>query len=150
MKILTVGTFDLLHIGHIKLFKKCRLLAGVRGKVIVGLNPDAFVSRFKKTSPVMSYDERKKLLEELPYIDSVVENSGGKDSKILIRKVKPDMIVIGSDWARKDYYSQMDFTQDWLDENQIILCYVPYTKNISTTEIKKRMTVFKKRENKKQ
>ena len=49
------------------------------------------------------------------------------------------MIIVGSDWAKKDYYKQMGFTQDWLDYNNIYMMYVPYTKTISTTEIKKRL-----------
>jgi bifunctional ADP-heptose synthase (sugar kinase/adenylyltransferase) len=53
---------------------------------------------------------------------------------------KPDIVVIGSDWAKKDYYKQMGFTQDWLDENGIGLCYFPYTQNISTTIIKNKIS----------
>jgi hypothetical protein len=49
------------------------------------------------------------------------------------------MIIVGSDWARRDYYSQMGFTQDWLDERGIGLCYIPYTLGISTTDLKKRI-----------
>ncbi len=45
----------------------------------------------------------------------------------------------GDDWAKKDYYTQMQFTQDWLDENDIVLVYLAYTRGISTTEIKKRI-----------
>jgi hypothetical protein len=48
----------------------------------------------------------------------------------------PNIIVIGSDWARKDYYKQMQFDQDWLDEYDFGLAYIPYTKGISTTRIK--------------
>ena len=55
--------------------------------------------------------------------------------------VQPNYIIIGSDWARKDYYKQMGFTQDWLDERDIGLIYVPYTDGISTTEIKRRINL---------
>jgi hypothetical protein len=50
--------------------------------------------------------------------------------------VKPDYIIIGSDWARRDYYAQMGFDQDWLDERNIGLIYVPYTAGISSTDLK--------------
>jgi hypothetical protein len=53
--------------------------------------------------------------------------------------VSPDYIIIGSDWARRDYYLQMGFTQDWLDQRGIGLIYIPYTEGISTTDIKNRM-----------
>jgi hypothetical protein len=52
--------------------------------------------------------------------------------------VGPDIIAIGTDWARKDYYLQMGFTQDWLDERDISLIYIPYTHSISTTKLKAR------------
>ena len=73
------------------------------------------------------------------YVDYVVPNIGQEDSKISILKIMPDLIVVGSDWAKKNYYSQMQFTQEWLDENNIGLAYIPYTKKISTTMIKNRM-----------
>jgi hypothetical protein len=51
----------------------------------------------------------------------------------------PDIIAIGSDWARRDYYTQMAFDQDWLDERGIALMYIPYTQGISSTAIKERV-----------
>jgi glycerol-3-phosphate cytidylyltransferase len=70
----------------------------------------------------------------------VVPNSGGADSKPTIDLVEPDLIVIGSDWARRYYHKQMGFTQDWLDERGIGLMYLPYTTGISSTEIKQRLS----------
>jgi len=66
-------------------------------------------------------------------------NVGGQDSKISIDLVKPNYIVAGSDWAKKDYHAQMSFTQEWLDERGIGLVYVPYTQAISSTQIRSRM-----------
>ena len=143
MTIYTAGTFDLLHFGHINLLKQCRKIAGPKGRVIVALNPDEFVEKYKKVRPVMSFVERKRMLEEISYVDQVIANEGGEDAKVSIEKAKPDMIVIGSDRAKKDYYKQMNFTQEWLDEHGIMLCYVPYTWEISTTDIKKRMAQLK-------
>jgi hypothetical protein len=57
-----------------------------------------------------------------------------------ILAIDPDLVVIGSDWARRDYYKQMGFTQDWLDQRGIGLAYIPYTQGISSTIIKERMT----------
>jgi glycerol-3-phosphate cytidylyltransferase-like family protein len=53
--------------------------------------------------------------------------------------VNPDIIAIGDDWAKKDYYKQMQFTQNWLDKKNILLVYLAYTSGISTTEIKNRI-----------
>lgn len=137
--IYTGGTFDLFHSGHVNLLKRCKEIGGEYGSVVVSLNTDEFIEKYKGKPPVCSTDERMAVLEACRYVDHVVLNVGGADSKIAIDIVKPDYIVIGSDWAKKDYYAQMEFTQDWLDERNIGLCYVPYTKTISSTDIKRRM-----------
>jgi glycerol-3-phosphate cytidylyltransferase len=138
-KVYTGGTFDLLHYGHINILQKCKEIAGTKGKVIVALNTDEFIEKYKGSSPVCNYVEREKVLLACRYVDQVVPNSDGEDSKPTIELVCPDYIVIGSDWARKDYYKQMSFTQDWLDENNISLVYVPRTLGVSTTDIKDRL-----------
>lgn len=137
--VYTGGTFDLPHLGHIRLLQNCRKIAGPDGKVVVSLNTDEFVKKFKGKAPIMTYNERKVVLENIRYVDSVIPNEGGMDSKPAILKVKPDFVVIGSDWAKKDYYAQMNFTQQWLDKHNITLCYVPYTDGISTTNLKQRV-----------
>ena len=137
--VYTGGTFDLFHSGHVNLLKRCKDIAGRYGKSIVSLNTDEFIMKYKGKSPVCSNDERKAVLESCKYVDEVIYNIGGADSKIAIELIMPDYIVIGSDWARKDYYAQMGFDQDWLDEREIGLVYVPYTNAISSTEIKKRL-----------
>ena len=133
------GTFDLIHSGHIRFLRACRRIAGDEGQVVLALNTDEFVEAYKGKAPVMTYDERKTVLLGCKYVDDVVPNLSGADSKPTILNVEPDFIVIGDDWAKKDYYAQMQFTQDWLDEQGIQLVYVPYTQGISTTELKKRI-----------
>jgi glycerol-3-phosphate cytidylyltransferase len=137
--VYTGGTFDLFHSGHVNLLKKCREVAGQDGLVVVSLNTDAFIKEYKGKPPVCSDAEREAVLRACKYVDQVVMNVGGKDSRIAIEIVQPDYILIGSDWAKKDYYAQMGFDQDWLDERGIGLIYVPYTKDISSTNIKGRM-----------
>ena len=132
----TGGTFDLLHFGHFNFLKKCKQISDI---VVVALNTDEFIEKFKGSRPVMSFRERKKSLEFCQYVDEVVVNFSGQDSKPTILEVKPQIIAIGDDWCKKDYFSQMQFTQEWLDEKEIVLTYIPYTKGISTTEIKKRL-----------
>ncbi len=135
MIVYTGGTFDLFHSGHVNFLSKVSKL----GKVTVSLNTDEFILEYKGSLPVCSYDERKLVLDNSIYVSNVVPNIGGADSKPSIENVNPDIIAIGTDWARKNYYEQMKFTQDWLDEKNIMLLYVPYTKGISSTEIKKRL-----------
>jgi glycerol-3-phosphate cytidylyltransferase len=132
----TGGTFDLPHYGHLNFLKQCSKIAD---EIIVSLNTDEFIYEYKKNYPIMNYEERKKTLEFFPYIHKVIPNIGGIDSKPAIVSVKPDFIAIGDDWAKKDYYKQMNFTQKWLDDNNIILVYLPYTDSISTTLIKTKL-----------
>lgn len=105
----------------------------------VSLNTDEFIAAYKGKPPVMTYAEREAVLLEFRSVENVIANSGGADSKEAISLANPDIIAIGSDWARKDYYAQMGFDQDWLDERDIALIYIPYTQGISTTEIKRRL-----------
>ena len=137
LKVYTGGTFDLFHSGHVNFLKRCQQIAGVDGQVVVALNTDEFIYDYKKKKPVLSFDQRKDVLESCRYVSEVVANFGGADSKKTIEMVESvDVIAIGSDWARKDYYAQMEFDQDWLDEKNISLIYIPYTKGISSTFIK--------------
>jgi glycerol-3-phosphate cytidylyltransferase len=137
--VYTGGTFDLFHSGHVAFLKACRRIAGKDGRVVVSLNTDEFIAAYKGKPPVMSFAERKAVLMGCRYVDSVVTNVGNEDSKPAIENVIPDFVVIGDDWARRDYYKQMQFTQAWLDEQQIQLCYVPYTLGISSTDLKARI-----------
>jgi glycerol-3-phosphate cytidylyltransferase len=140
INIITLGTFDCLHIGHIKLLQKCKEMAGC-GKVTVGLNSDQFIFDYKGNPPIMNYKERMDVILELKLVDSVMINSQScGDAKQVILDSKADMIVIGSDWARKDYVKQLGIDWDWLDEHGIGICYVTYTPGVSTTEIKKRIS----------
>lgn len=136
--VYTGGTFDLFHAGHVQFLKKCKKIAG-SGKVIVALNSDEFIQEYKGSKPICSYEHRKVCLEACEYVDRVILNKGGADSKPSILSVSPDFIVIGSDWARKDYYEQMQFTKYWLDDMSITLLYVDYTEGISSTLIKQRI-----------
>ena len=137
VSVYTGGTFDLLHSGHVNFLRRCNEL----GEVIVALNTDEFIEAYKGKPPVMTYSEREAVLLGLRYVSRVVPNMGGADSRISIDSVSPDIVAIGSDWARKDYYKQMMFSQDWLDERGIALLYIPYTSGISTTQIKGRLKV---------
>lgn len=135
LKIYTGGTFDLPHSGHVNFLRKCAQL----GDVYLSLNTDSFIEAYKGKPPVMSFQERRAVLEEFKSVTFIIENWGGADSRDVIEVINPDIIAIGSDWARKDYYKQMGFDQDWLDERNISLIYIPYTEGISSTEIKRRL-----------
>lgn len=136
--IYTGGTFDLFHSGHVNFLRRCSEL----GDVYVALNTDEFVESYKGYRPIISYEDRKEVLKSCRYVTDVVPNIGNQDSTIAIEMVEPSIIAIGSDWAKKDYYSQMGFTQDWLDRRGIGLVYFPYTENISSSLIRKNLNIF--------
>jgi cytidyltransferase-like protein len=133
--VYTGGSFDLPHHGHYRLLER----AAQFGLVTVSLNLSHFSEQYKGKKLVMSYEERREILLACKWVHDVVPNFGGADSKPAIELVKPDYIIVGSDWATKDYYSQMGFDQAWLDERGIGLVYVPYTRGISSTDLKNRM-----------
>jgi len=136
----TGGTFDLFHYGHVNFLKQCSLLSD---DVVVALNTDEFIERYKCRKPIMNYEERKKSLLSTPYVKQVIPNLFGEDSKPTISLIKPNIIAIGDDWATKDYYKQMSFTQAWLDETNIVLVYIPYTKDISSSTLISRIKTLK-------
>lgn len=133
--IYTGGSFDTFHKGHVNFLRQCDRI----GDVVVALNKDEFIKEFKGHPPIMTYEEREAVLRSCKYVNDVVPNEVGQDSKPTILKVKPDFIAIGTDWLGKDYYKQMGFTQEWLDQHDITLIYVPYTADISTTIIRERL-----------
>jgi cytidyltransferase-like protein len=136
--VYTGGTFDLFHAGHVDLLLRCHQLTGGDGRVVVGLNPDEFVAEFKGQPPVCTYQEREVVLRACRYVDDVVCNRGGTDSRPAIMDVAPDIIAIGSDWAKRDYFDQMGFTVEWLDAHEISLIYLPRYRACSSTMLKHR------------
>lgn len=146
--VLTLGTFDILHVGHLNLLAACRRIAGREGFVVVGLNGDEFIEQYKGEYPVMSFGERRRLLEALEDVDSVVANTDLSTQKATIAQgfqmgteapPSQKFLVIGSDWARKDYYEQLGISQEWLDSLDIQLIYVPYTQGISSTKLRRHL-----------
>ena len=99
MKIFTNGCFDVLHIGHVRLLKYCKSLGDT---VTVGLNSDSSVRKLKGTDrPLNEEHVRKEMLESLEFVDEVIIFDEDTPYN-LIKKVKPDLIVKGSDYDPKD------------------------------------------------
>jgi glycerol-3-phosphate cytidylyltransferase len=139
MRVLTIGTFDLLHPGHVALLERCVELGGDRAHVSVGVNTDDFIKRYKGGYPVMSLVERLEMLRAIRWVDDVLINKGNEDCKVLIDEVKPDLLVVGSDWVGKDYLKQTGLTREYLERRDIALVFLPYTAGISTTALKARL-----------
>lgn len=130
-KVITYGTFDLLHYGHINLLKRAKELGDY---LIVGLSTDEFNSNMKNKKTYFSYEVRKKLLESIRYVDLVIPEENWEQKKEDIKEFKVDTFVIGDDWKGKF---------DELKELCEVI-YLPRTPEISTTKIKQDLNMGKK------
>lgn len=125
MRVLTLGTFDLLHAGHIALLRRCKALAG-DDPVIVGLNTDEFVARYKGNPPVITYADREACLEACRYVDAILPNDQTHGSAIdVVKAADPEVIAIGWDWRDRDYLAQLGIHPHEIDGVRIV--YLPYT-----------------------
>lgn len=122
-KIITYGTFDLLHYGHINLLKRAKELGDY---LIVALSTDEFNWNEKQKKSYFSYEERKKLLEAIRYVDLVIPENGWEQKKTDVQEFKVDTFVMGDDWEGK-----FDFLKDYCE-----VVYLPRTPEISSTQIK--------------
>ena len=135
--VYTGGTFDLFHWGHVNLLRQCRDIAG-GGAVTVGLNTDKFAASYKR-APVCTLEERFAVVEACRYVDKVMVNWAGADSRLIVDAVRPSFVVVGDDWADRDYNAQMGWDEAWLTERGIKVVFVPYTKQVSTTMLLSRL-----------
>jgi glycerol-3-phosphate cytidylyltransferase len=122
IKVITYGTYDLLHIGHINLLKRAKALGDY---LIVGLSTDAFNERKNKDS-FLSYSQRKAVLEAIRYVDEIIPEENWEQKVEDIKKNNVDIFVIGSDWKGK--------FDDLTKYCKVI--YLDRTPNISTTSLK--------------
>lgn len=128
--VLTIGTFDLFHHGHLRLLSR----ASDYGTLTVGVNSDGFVRQYKNRSPVMSHLHRCELLAGLRCVNEVIINDGpGID---LIRQLRPDILAVGSDWIGRGYLTQINTTCDELEQLDVSVLFLPRTPGVSTTELR--------------
>ncbi len=135
-KIITIyasGVFDILHIGHLNILTKARALGD---RLVVGIQEDGAVFECKGYHPVLSTNERVAQIRVLPFVDDVVTYYYGTDQKETFDKVKPNIMVQGDDWPLQADRSRV---MEYLDAHSIKLVLIPYTKEISDTEIKRRI-----------
>lgn len=128
-KVITYGTFDLLHYGHINLLKRAKALGDY---LIVGLSTDEFNQQKGKKS-YFSYEERKILLESIIYVDEIIPERKWEQKKNDILFNNVDTFVMGNDWEGK-----FDSLSEYCD-----VVYLPRTKGISTTKVKKDLCKLK-------
>ncbi|WP_264874437.1 adenylyltransferase/cytidyltransferase family protein [Vibrio agarivorans] len=120
--VLTYGTFDLFHVGHVRLLKR---LSAMGERLIVGLSSDDF-NHLKGKKTVMSFAQRKEILESCRYVDEVFEECCWEQKRGDVLKYGATIFAMGDDWAGK-----FDDLQDIVN-----VVYLARTEDISTTEVK--------------
>lgn len=125
-RVITYGTFDLLHYGHINLLRRAKEQGDY---LIVVLSTDEFNWNEKQKKCYFSYEKRKQLLEAIRYVDLVIPEENWDQKISDVKSYHVDTFVMGDDWAGK-----FDFIQDETDAEVIYLARTP---EISTSQIKK-------------
>ena len=125
-KVITYGTFDLLHYGHINLLRRAK----EQGDYLIGaLSTDEFNWNQKQKKCYFTYEQRKKLLEAIRYVDLVIPEENWEQKISDVKEFRVDTFVMGDDWAGK-----FDFLKPYCE-----VVYLPRTPEISTTQIKQEL-----------
>lgn len=126
-KIITYGTFDLFHYGHISLLRRAKEEGDF---LIVGLSTDEFNTEKGKIS-YFNYEQRKQMLESIRYVDLVIPEESWTQKKDDVLRYDVDLFVIGDDWIGK-----FDFLKEFCEVK-----YLARTPEISSTQIKSHLTI---------
>lgn len=121
--VITFGTFDLFHIGHVNILRRA---AQAGGRLVVGVSSDALNIKKKTRPPVYNQSDRMNIVRSLRFVDDVFLEESLELKREYIERFKADVLVMGDDW--KGYF---DFCSDLCE-----VLYLPRTRNISTTAIK--------------
>ncbi|HFU4511926.1 TPA: glycerol-3-phosphate cytidylyltransferase [Streptococcus suis] len=124
-RVITYGTFDLLHYGHINLLQRAKAQGDY---LVVVLSSDEFNWNQKHKKTYFSYQQRKQLLEAIRYVDLVVPEENWEQKRSDMHKYHIDTFVMGDDWEGKF---------DYLAEEGVEVVYLARTPEISTSQIKK-------------
>jgi glycerol-3-phosphate cytidylyltransferase len=126
--IITYGTFDMFHIGHLKLLQR---LDGMADELIVAVSTDEF-NQEKGKKVMIPYEQRAEIVANIKCVDKVIPENNWEQKVIDIKKHHIDIFAIGDDWK-----GEFDFLKEYCD-----VVYLARTKNISTTKLKKSLTNF--------
>lgn len=128
-RILTYGTFDLLHYGHIRLLKRAKALGDY---LIVAISTDEF-NAIKHKKAYHSYEARKEMLEAIRYVDLVIPEENWEQKISDVQDYKVDVVVMGGDWTGSDRF---EYLKDYCE-----VVYLDRTEGISTTQIKEELNL---------
>ena len=122
--VITYGTFDLLHKGHVNILRRAKELGDY---LIVGVSTDEF-NAIKGKKSYYPYEDRKMIVEAIRYVDLVIPEENWEQKPEDIKKYNVDVMVMGSDWADSNEFSGL--------QELCEMVFLPRTENISTTQIK--------------
>ena len=128
-RVLTYGTYDLLHYGHVRLLKRARQLGDY---LIVAVSTDEF-NAIKNKKAYHSYEERKEMLEAIRYVDLVIPEENWEQKIKDVQEYKVDVVTMGSDWEGNEKFEEL--------RNYCDVVYLDRTEGISTTKIKKDLKI---------
>ena len=126
--ILTYGTFDMFHIGHLKLLQR---LSAIGDELIVAVSTDEF-NKLKNKTTLIPYEQRAEIVENIKCVDRVIKEESWEQKIADIQKYNVDIFAIGDDWK-----GEFDFLREYCE-----VVYLERTKDISTTKLKKSLTNF--------
>ena len=128
----TQGTFDMFHIGHLNLIKNAKRHCDY---LVVGVNSDDLVESYKNKRPIIPLDERVEIMRAIKYVDEVIVTNT-LDKKEIWEKVRFNEIYIGDDWKGTEVWNKIEAE---LKSVGCDVVYIPYTKGISTTQIREKL-----------
>ena len=125
----TTGVFDMFHIGHLNILKKAKEQCDY---LIVGVSTDELVEEYKGKRPIISFDQRQKIVEAIKYVDKVVVQDS-RDKLKAYNQLHFDIMFVGDDWKGSKLFKEIEIE---LQKNGAEVCYFKYTKDISSSSIR--------------
>ena len=122
----TSGVYDMFHIGHLNLLERAKNNCEY---LVVGVSTDELVNDYKHKSPVISYEDRKRIISAIKYVDKVVPQIN-MDKLSSARNVNADVVFVGDDWKGTDKWNEIERI---LGDVGIDVVYLPHTEGISST-----------------
>ena len=123
-RVITYGTFDMLHYGHVNLLRRAKELGDY---LVVAISTDEFNWNEKQKKCYFTYEQRKQMVEAIRYVDEVIPETAWQQKRTDVHDHHIDVFVMGDDWEGKF---------DFLREEGVEVVYLPRTPDISTTQIK--------------
>ena len=133
-KVITYGTYDLLHQGHINLLRRAKALGDY---LIVGVSTDALVS-YKHKQAVIPFEERKQIVAAIKYVDEVVAQED-MDKMAAWERLHFDVMFVGDDWKGTEKWNKIEQELSTIGQDGIKVVYLPHTDGISSTMLRERI-----------